>query len=161
LRNVAVVAAAAPGTIDECAEDAAGVAALPKRKAISRVYGEVPFRRQGAASRATTVPGRAQDANSLQDSGGFPAGDRVNVGGGQRLAADSPVAALHFLDDDPRDGAHCFAFDRHHRVSEFLGNLLLLSGRKNAVDEFDVDEWHGEILWLYGTDESAAKDAAR
>src|SRR5262249_26236436 len=57
---------------------------------------------------------------------GFAGGKGLDIGGGQRLAADPPVAALGFLDDHPGHRAHVFPFDGNHRVGELVDDLALL-----------------------------------
>src|SRR5437762_10089212 len=74
---------------------------------------------------------------------GSRAGHFLDVGRGQRGAADRPFAAFDFLDAHPGHRPHRLAFDRDHRVGNLLDHALFLLGCENALDELDIDEGHG------------------
>jgi hypothetical protein len=65
---------------------------------------------------------------------------------GKPLAANTPVAAFDFLNDDPGDLAQRFALNTDHRVSQFGDDLLLLFRVKDTLDEFYVDKWHVNLF---------------
>src|SRR4051794_16669793 len=96
---------------------------------------------------ACATPSRwARAAGALAALRRLARGQRVHRLGGEALAADGPVAALDLVDHAPRDAAHVLAFDADHRVGEALGDLSLLLGREDALDEPDVDEGHVPLL---------------
>src|SRR5215217_2343197 len=100
-------------------------------------------RRPVAHSMELTTP---VDDFALVASGGRAGRQRVDRLGGQSLPADRPVAALDLVDDAPRHAAHVLALDADHRVREPFGDLRLLLGREDALDELDVDEGHVPLL---------------
>src|SRR5262245_8909793 len=76
----------------------------------------------------------------------FSACQGVHVGGGQGVAADSPIAAFHLLDYTPSDPAHALAFDRDHRVRELADDLALLLLAEDVPDDTNLDERHWIVL---------------
>ena len=74
---------------------------------------------------------------------------RLDVGGRQRLSANSPGAAGDFLDADPGDAAQGFAFDLDHRVGHFFDHVLFLIGGENTFDNLNVDEWHDVSFQMF------------
>jgi hypothetical protein len=91
-------------------------------------------------------------------SGSFSACQSVHVSGGQRVAADSPVAAFNFLDDAPGDATHVFTLDRDHRVGELAYDLMLLLLIEHVFDDTNLNERHWTSpfwsAWGYGLDAS-------
>jgi hypothetical protein len=73
---------------------------------------------------------------------GFSARERVDVGRGERIARDPPVAALDFFDHAPGDLTHVFAFDRDHGVGQLRDDLLPLFLGENVFDDSDLNERH-------------------
>src|SRR6266478_8690278 len=75
----------------------------------------------------------------------FPARQRVHIGGGQGVAANSPVPAFHLLDHAPGDAAHVLAFDRDHRVGQLADDLALLLLAEHVLDDANLNERH----WIF------------
>ena len=90
-----------------------------------------------AGSVATRRPQR-----KIAPSRGFSARQSVHVGGGQRVAADPPVAAFHLLDHAPSDAAHVLALDRDHRVGQLADDLALLFLAEHVLDDANLNERH-------------------
>ena len=85
----------------------------------------------------------------------------LDVLGGERLAADAPLAALHLFDRDPGDGAHRLALDVDHRLGELGDDLLLLVRREHTLDELDLHERHGCLLCRVAGDSGRPPACAR
>jgi len=66
--------------------------------------------------------------------------------GRQRLAANTPLAAVDFENLYPCYAAHVFTFDLNHRVGQLLNNLLFLLGIEHTLDQMDIDLWHCSCL---------------
>jgi 2-polyprenyl-6-methoxyphenol hydroxylase-like FAD-dependent oxidoreductase len=62
--------------------------------------------------------------------------------GGQRLAADPPIAAVDLIDSHDGDTAKVFTFHLHHRVGHLFEDLLLRLWREDAFDRVDLNEGH-------------------
>jgi hypothetical protein len=77
-----------------------------------------------------------------EDLGGFAGGERLNVRGSQRLAANRPIAAFKFVDADPSYWAHVLAFNLDHRLRDFGNKFLLLILGENILDHINGNEWH-------------------
>jgi hypothetical protein len=76
-------------------------------------------------------------------SPGVSAGSEfLNRFGGQRLAADAPLAAGYFGDLDPGHAPHVLAFDRDHGIGQFLDDLPLLLRVEHFFDQMDLYQWH-------------------
>ena len=67
---------------------------------------------------------------------GFAVCERVDVGCGEWIARDPPVAALDFFDHAPSDLTHVFAFDRDHGLGQLRDNLLLLFLTEDVFDDW-------------------------
>src|SRR5690242_3672596 len=106
---------------------------------------------RGPQGRLTTAPWQ----NRTSPAGGTPPAMRAGASGrastgrefldgfsGQRLTADTPLAARNFGNLYPGHAAHVFAFDGNHRVRQFLDDLLLLLGVEDFLDQMDLDQWH-------------------
>src|SRR5689334_11857791 len=93
---------------------------------------------RGRVRHTSSVGARGRRADGRRGSGRLARRESVHRLGRQALAADGPVAALDLLDDAPRDAAHRLALDADHGVGEALGDLGLLLGREDALDELDV-----------------------
>src|SRR5258706_11443144 len=72
----------------------------------------------------------------------FPARQRVHIGGGQGVAANSPGPAFHLLDHAPGDAAHVLAFDRDHHTWEVADDLALLFLAEDVLDNANLNEGH-------------------
>lgn len=84
-----------------------------------------------------------------------------DVAGLETLPADRPVPLLVFLDAYPGDPAKSLAFDRNHCLGDLLDQLLFLRGRKDVLDDFDVDQWHDAYFLVAGTARSFASPERR
>src|ERR1700749_1137431 len=71
--------------------------------------------------------------------------------GSEGLAADSPLAAFDFFDNDPRVWPKVFALDGHHRLGELLDHFPLLRGGEDAFDELDGEQRHGVLQSIFQT----------
>lgn len=69
-------------------------------------------------------------------------GEFLNRFGGQRLAADAPLAATYFGDLHPGHPSHVLAFDRDHGIGQFLDDLPLLLRVEHFFDQMDLYQWH-------------------
>src|SRR5882757_2340322 len=92
--------------------------------------------RVGSVTRRTT-PAWTQSSSRLS-----PGSKILDGFGSQRLAADAPFAARDFRNLDPGHSPHVFAFDRHHRVGQFLNDLALLLGIEHVLNEMNFYQWH-------------------
>src|SRR5262245_66548852 len=93
---------------------------------------------------------RAQrDCNEVRPSRSLSARQGVHVGGGQGVAADSPVAALHLLDHAPSDASHALTFDRDHRVGQLADHLALLFIAKHVFDDEVLNQLHWIGPYMY------------
>ena len=95
--------------------------------------------------------GRRRLAREVAPSRGLSASQGMHVGGCQRLAADSPVAAVHLLDHAPGDPAHALAFDRDHRVGQLADDLALLFLAEYVLDDTNLDKRHVIVFLLVWT----------
>jgi hypothetical protein len=96
------------------------------------------------SSRESRGPRSTRHTARVDRLGGLAAREGVYIGGGQRGAADSPVAAFDLLDHAPCDIAHVFAVDRDHRLGQFADDLALLFPAEHVLDDANLNEWH----WL-------------
>src|SRR6516225_8919893 len=101
--------------------------AAPHACAAGIAVGAIPFQRCQA------------DGSSRGVSAG---GEFLNRFGGQRLAADTPLAAGYFGDLHPGHPPHVLAFDRDHGISQFLDDLPLLLRVEHFFDQMDLYQWH-------------------
>src|SRR5207249_4693571 len=90
-------------------------------------------------------PGASRRNSLVAPSGSLSARQGVHVGCGERVAADAPVAAFHFLDHAPGDAAHVLAFDRDHRVGQLADDLALLLLAEHVLDDANLNERH----WIF------------
>src|SRR5215469_5694747 len=90
----------------------------------------------GAAAARLTVPGSAGRDPSRSARAG---GESLHVLGGQRVTADRPIATVHLFQHAPGHPAHVLTLDRHHRIGEFLHNLLALRAGENTLNHLDID----------------------
>src|SRR3954467_5199411 len=90
-------------------------------------------------------PGHSTARREVVPSGRLSACEGMHVGGGEGVAADTPVAAFHVLDHAPGDVAHVLALDRDHRVSQLADHLALLFLAEHVLDDPNLNERH----WLY------------
>src|SRR5215472_6419964 len=112
-----------------------------KVSAIGTRRGRCPFRTARAPGPSSMI--RAQNARrEAALSRSLAACQSVNVGGGHRLAADAPVAALHLFDQAKRDLAHVLALDRDHCVSQLADDLSLLFLTEHVFDNLNLNERH-------------------
>jgi hypothetical protein len=85
----------------------------------------------------------SSDARADGSSGGVSAGGEfLNCFGGQRLAADAPLATGYFGDLHPGHPPHVLAFDRDHGIGQFLNDLPLLLRVEHFFDQMDLYQWH-------------------
>jgi hypothetical protein len=61
---------------------------------------------------------------------------------GQRFAADAPITAFHFVDNNPGDGTQALAFDFNHGFRQALDDSPLLSGCEHPFDQPYIYQWH-------------------
>src|SRR5262249_271765 len=86
---------------------------------------------------------RAQrGASQLAPSRSLSACQSVDIGGGQGLAPDPPVAAFHLLDQTKGDLTHVLALDRDHRVGQLGDDLALLFLTEYVLDDLNLNERH-------------------
>ncbi len=102
--------------------------------------------RTGRAGRRARLPRTGEPAQAA----GVARGQRLDVGGGQRLPADAPRAAPHVLDHHPGDRAHVLALHRDHGLGQRLHDLRLLVVAEHALDDLHVDQRHGAAPCLVG-----------
>src|SRR2546423_1721124 len=69
----------------------------------------------------------------------------VDVGRGQSVAADPPVAAFHLFDDAPGDLTHVLPLDRDHCISQLVDDLTLLFFTEHVLDDANLNGRH----WIY------------
>ena len=86
----------------------------------------------GTALGTIPFPRCQPDGSSRGASAG---GKFLNRFGGQRLAADAPLAAGYFGDLHPGHPPHVLAFDRDHGIGQFLNDLSLLLGVEHFFDQ--------------------------
>jgi hypothetical protein len=72
-----------------------------------------------------------------------------NVGGGQALSADAPLATGDFVYAHPGKAAHSFALYGNHRVRHRPDHFLLLDLIEDALDNLDINKRHGFLLLRY------------
>src|SRR5579859_1964248 len=72
-------------------------------------------------------------------------GHGVDVGGGQGLAADPPVALLNLLHPHPGDAPHGLAFDGDDGLGDLLDQGAFLAGCEDVLDDFNRDKRHFRI----------------
>src|SRR5271169_1234763 len=94
------------------------------------------------STRTTQWSGRSTARPEVAPSRSLSACQSVDVGGGQGVATDPPVAAFHLLDDAPRDVAHVLALDRDHRVGQLADDLALLFLTEYVLDDANLNERH-------------------
>src|ERR1700730_15837630 len=83
--------------------------------------------------------GRSTGRPEAAPSRGLSACQGLDVGGGQGIAADPPVAAFHLLDDAPGDIAHVLTLDRDHRLGELADDLALLFPTEHVLDHANLN----------------------
>src|SRR5580658_551101 len=99
-------------------------------------YGPRPGEDGGGAR--TTVG----DPGTIAPSGRLPPRQGMHIRRAQRIAADAPVPAFHFLDHAPRDTAHVLALDRDHRVGQLADHLAFLLLAEHVLDDANLNERH-------------------
>src|SRR5579859_489147 len=112
-------------------------------------YLEAPQSRTAACGRAWrrgrirrgTAARHCGSGGALQ-SRGIAAREGLDVGGGQRVAAYSPIAAFDLLDYAPGDIAHVLTLDRDHCVGQLGDHLALLFLAEHVFDDANLDERH-------------------
>src|SRR5690242_6608062 len=105
--------------------------------------------RPARSARTTGWSGRSMVWREVAPLCSLSARQGVDVGGGQRVAADPPVAAFHLLDDAPRDIAHVLALDRDHRVGQLADHLALLFLAEDVLDDANLNERHWIVPFIW------------
>src|ERR1700733_5133625 len=91
-----------------------------------------PRHAQRTIARRDAFPSRSR---SPYGGGRLTGSERLHGLGGQRLAADSPIAALDFVDLHPSHAAHVLALDRYHRIGQSRDHLVFLLGSEHVLDD--------------------------
>jgi len=73
----------------------------------------------------------------------FAGGQRLHVGGAERLSADAPVATLDFLDNDPGDGTDGVP------VRIYVTGQIRIESAGRFIDEPDFPARQGRVLFAY------------
>jgi hypothetical protein len=123
-------------------QDTDGSQHLAFRAAMRQCRAAMRMTLEQAATGRARVPARPPPAPAPPDHLRRTGCQIVHRLRGQTLAADAPVPAFHFVEDDPGHTAHALTFYGDHCVGDLFDDLALLRRRKNFFDHADANEWH-------------------